>query len=300
MKSLKLIPLVALLALVGCNKSATPPAATSATATAKPLAVVNGTPIERPMFDYFVKYAASKSTAELTPAVRNQLLDSLIAAVAVSQQAQKEGLDKTGDTPYVLEINRLQILQQADSERYLKDKPPTDAEIKAEYDAQVAAFPHTQYHARHILVTSQAQAAQIIDQLHKGAKFEDLAKQDSIDSSKAQGGDLGWIAPGSVVKPFADALANLKKGEVTAVPVQTQYGWHIIQMLDTRETPVPPLEQVKDQVAQYVQRKKFHAYEDQLLKTAKVERNTDALTSAATPVLAPAAPTPTPSPASAH
>jgi peptidyl-prolyl cis-trans isomerase C len=292
MKLWKLIPLTALLVLVGCHKSATPAAATSA---AKPLAVVNGMPIERPMFDYFVKYAASKSTSELTPAQRNQLLDSLIAAVAVSQESLKQGLDKVGDTPYVLEINRLQILQQADSERYLKDKPPTDAEIKAEYDAQVAAFPHTQYHARHILVTTQAQAAQIIDQLHKGAKFEELAKQDSIDSSKTQGGDLGWVTPSSVVKPFADALANLKKGELTAMPIQTQYGWHVIQVLDTRESPVPPLEQVKDQVAQYVQRKKFHAYEDQLLKTAKIERNTDALSSISTPV-----PKPAPAPAATH
>ena len=76
--------------------------------------------------------------------------------------------------------------------------------------------------------------------------------------------------------------------------MQTQYGWHVIQLLDTRETPVPPLDQVKDQVAQYVQRKKFHAYQDELLKTAKVERNTDALASAST--LAPT-PTPTATPA---
>jgi peptidyl-prolyl cis-trans isomerase C len=76
-----------------------------------------------------------------------------------------------------------------------------------------------------------------------------------------------------MVKPFADAVATLKKGEVTPAPVQTQYGWHIIQLLDTRETPVPPLDQVKDRVGQLVEQNKFHAYEDNLMKTAQIQKN---------------------------
>ncbi len=134
-------------------------------------------------------------------------------------------------------------------------------------------MPKTQYHARHILVNSQEDAQKIIDQLKKGAKFEDLAKKDSIDSSKDQGGDLGWFSPSNMVKPFADAVAALKKGEYTQTPVQTQYGWHVIQLIDTRETPVPPLDSVKDRVDQLVQNKKFKAYQDELMKNAKVEKN---------------------------
>jgi peptidyl-prolyl cis-trans isomerase C len=136
-------------------------------------------------------------------------------------------------------------------------------------------MPKTQYHARHILVTSQDAAQKIIDELKKGAKFEDLAKKDSIDSSKDQGGDLGWFTPTNMVKPFADAVQSLKKGEITQSPVQSQYGWHVIQLVDTRDTPVPPLDQVKDRVAQLVETKKFRAYQDELLKTAKVEKNLD-------------------------
>ena len=86
-------------------------------------------------------------------------------------------------------------------------------------------------------MTTQDAAQKIIDQLKKGAKFEDLAKKESIDSSKEQGGDLGWFSPSNMVKPFADAVAALKKGEYTQTPVQTQYGWHVIQLIDTRETP---------------------------------------------------------------
>jgi peptidyl-prolyl cis-trans isomerase C len=134
-------------------------------------------------------------------------------------------------------------------------------------------MPKTQYHARHILLSSQDAAQKAIDQLKKGAKFEDLAKKESIDSSKDQGGDLGWFSPANMVKPFADAVAGLKKGETTQTPVQSQYGWHVIQLIDTRETPVPPLDSVKDRVDQLVQTKKFKAYQDELMKTAKIEKN---------------------------
>jgi peptidyl-prolyl cis-trans isomerase C len=143
-------------------------------------------------------------------------------------------------------------------------------------------------------VSTQDAAQKITDELKKGAKFEDLAKKDSMDSSKEQGGELGWFTPTNMVKPFADAVASLKKGEVTPAPVQSQYGWHVIQLEDTRDTPVPPLDQVKDRVAQLVETKKFRAYQDDLLKTAKVEKNLDSISPAPAPM---AAPVPAPAPA---
>jgi peptidyl-prolyl cis-trans isomerase C len=271
MKILHTLPLVALMMLAGCNKTPTPTAAKAP--AEKPVATVNGEPISRAMFDYYIKNTAGKAAAELTPDQRAQLLDNLVRGEVIAQQAEKDGLDKTGDTASLLALSHLQILEQAGAEQYLKDKKPTDAERQAEYDAQVASMPKTQYHARHILVASQDAAQKIIDQLKKGAKFEDLAKKESTDSSKDQGGDLGWFSPSNMVKPFADAVAALKKGEITQTPVQSQYGWHVIQLIDTRETPVPPLDSVKDRVDQLVQNKKFKAYQDELMKTAKVEKN---------------------------
>ena len=274
MKLSKLLPLAALVLLTACSKGGpTAQTAASPTATSPPVATVNGTPISRDMFEYYVRNTAGKPAADLTADQRNQLLDNLIRGEVVAQQAVKEGLESQGDTASLLALSRLQILEQAGAEHYLADKKPTDQELQSEYDAQVAAMPKTQYHARHILVTTQAQAQQIINELKHGAKFEELAKKDSIDSSKEQGGDLGWFSPSSMVKPFADAVASLKKGEITPAPVQTQYGWHVIQLLDTRETPVPPLDQVKDRVAQLVENKKFRAYQDDLLKQAKVQKN---------------------------
>ena len=274
MKLLKALPLAALLLLTACSKSGAPAAtATPAAPADKPVATVNGAPISRQMFEYYAKNTAGKPATELTADQRTQLLDNLVRGEIVAQEAEKEGLDKTGDTASLLTLSRLQILEQAGAEHYLADKKATDAELQTEYNAQIAAMPKTQYHARHILVTTQAQAQQIILQLKHGAKFEDLAKKDSIDSSKEQGGDLGWFSPASMVKPFADAVIALKKGETTPAPVQTQYGWHVIQLLDTRQTAVPPLDQVKDRVAQLVQNKKFKAHQDDLLKAAKVEKN---------------------------
>lgn len=275
MNIFKTLPLAALVLLTACSKSGTTTqtAANTALPPQQVVATVNGVPISRDMFEYYVRNTAGKPASELTADQRNQLLDNLIRGEVVAQQATKEGLENNPDTASLLALSRLQILEQAGAEHYLADKKPTDQELQAEYNSQVAAMPKTQYHARHILVTTQAQAQQIINQLKHGAKFEDLAKKDSIDSSKEQGGDLGWFSPSSMVKPFADAVASLKKGEITPAPVQTQYGWHVIQLLDTRETPVPPLDQVKDRVAQLVEQKKFRAYQEELVKDAKIQKN---------------------------
>ena len=293
MKIHKALPFIALALLTACSKGG--PTAYTTKPADKPVATVNGTPISRAMFEYYAKNTAGKPAAELTADQRAQLLDNLVRGEIIAEEAIKEGLDKTTDTASLLTLSRLEILQQAGATHYLEDKKPTDVELKAEYDAQVAGMPKTQYHARHILVTSQDAAQKITDELKKGGKFEDLAKKDSIDSSKEQGGELGWFTPSNMVKPFADAVVQLKKGEVTPTPVQSQYGWHVIQLLDTRDTPVPPLDQVKDRVAQLVETKKFRAYQDELLKTAKVEKNLDSLSPSPGASASPA-PTPAPKP----
>ena len=119
-----------------------------------------------------------------------------------------------------------------------------------------------------------------------GAKFEDLAKAQSTDTgSKNNGGDLGWFTTSRMVKPFSDAVKNLKKGEISP-PVQTQYGWHVIQLEDTRDAAPPPFDQVKQQLTDAVMRKKLQAYVETLKKQATIEKKPDAL-----PATAPVAPT---------
>lgn len=273
MKSLTLPLLAGLVLIAGCS----PKGATEG--TAKPVATINGTAISREFFEFFCKTVTGKAASELTPEQRSQLLDGLVQAELSAAQAEKSGLAKLGDTADQLEFRRLQVLQDALYTNYMKDHKATDAELKAEYDAQVAkipAAPSTQYHAHHILVASKAEADEVIAQLKKGAKFEALATAKSTDKgSKEKGGDLDWFDPSQMVKPFSDAVAALKKGEVTVAPVQTNFGWHVIRLDDTRQVAppaAPPFESVKDRVAQIVDGKKIKAYGDELAKGAKIEK----------------------------
>jgi peptidyl-prolyl cis-trans isomerase C len=244
----------------------------TAASTEATVATVNGTPITRTVFEFYVKTTTGKNLSDLPPEARTQLLDNLIRGELLSQQASKDGLDKTQDVASQLTLMRVQVLGEAAASSYLKDKPPTDEQVHSEYDSQVAMIPKTQYHARHILVASQEDAQQIIDQLKGGASFEELAKSKSTDSTKDQGGDLGWFAANTMVAPFATAVMGLKKGEITQTPVQTPYGWHVIQLLDSREESPPPFDSVKQRVQQLVQQKKVRAYQDDLLKTAVIKK----------------------------
>ncbi|MGH8132607.1 MAG: peptidylprolyl isomerase [Steroidobacteraceae bacterium] len=259
------------LALSACQPKTAAPAADSS----PPVANVNGEPITRDFYEFYIKGITSKSSAELTPEQRGRALDNLIHARLVAQQAAKEGLDKNGDTPYLLALSRLNVLQQAVSDHYLKDKQPTDAQLHAEYDTQVAGMSKTEYHARHILVATEPFAEKVIGRLQKGEKFEDLAKAESMDSSKNSGGDLGWFTPDRMLPEFVHAVEGLKPGEYTKKPVQTQYGWHVIQLVDTRPLTPPPFDQVKQRLEQVVQAKKFKLYVDDLMRTAQITKTLD-------------------------
>ncbi|MFN7888427.1 MAG: peptidylprolyl isomerase, partial [Betaproteobacteria bacterium] len=153
-----------------------------------------------------------------------------------------------------------------------EQNPVTEAQIKAEYDKQKAAAGAKEYRARHILVENEADAKAVIDQLKKGAKFDELAKQKSKDPGSAQrGGDLDWAGPDGFVKPFSDAMVALQKGQYTQTPVQTQFGWHVIQLDDVRDTQFPPLDKVQPQIREMLQQQRVQAYVDSLEKKAVIK-----------------------------
>jgi peptidyl-prolyl cis-trans isomerase C len=267
-----LVLAMALAALAACQPKGGSGGTTATADTSPTIATVNGTAITQSFFDTYIKFIAGKPAAALTTDQRQMAVDNLIRAELVAQQAQKEGVDKTPETADILELTRLNVLQQTMSERYLKDKRPTEQELHAEYETEVAKLPKLEYHARHILVATEPFAQKVVERLEKGGKFEEIAKQESMDSSKDNGGDLGWFTPDRMVAPFADAVVSLKPGDYTHKPVQTQYGWHVIQLVETRDLAPPPFEQVKQRLEQAVQAKKFKAYTDDLLKNAKVDK----------------------------
>jgi len=279
MKYLRTVLLsAAIVALAACQQqtggSAAAGAAGAAAApdTSPTLATVNGTHITQDFFDAYIKQISGRPASDLTEQQRGIALDNLIRGELVTQEAVKQGLDKSKDTAALLELTRMNVLEQVIATNYLKDKKPSEQDLRAEYETEVDALPKTEYHAKHILVATEPYAQKVIQSLEKGAKFEDLAKKESMDPSKDNGGDLGWFTPDRMDKSFADAVTALKPGEYTRKPVQTQYGWHVIELVDTRDVAAPPFESVRQRLEQSLQAKKFRTYTDDLMRNAKVDK----------------------------
>jgi peptidyl-prolyl cis-trans isomerase C len=264
-----------LLLLTACGQAGTP----AATDAGPSVATVNGQALSASVFNLYISTVSQQPAESLPAEQKDQLLDQLVSMHLAADAAQKGGLDKDSEVQAQLELTRLNVLADAQFKKLMADTPVTDADIQAEYDTQVAAMPKgggTEYNASHILVDSKATADSIIADLKKGGDFAALAKEKSKDGSKENGGNLGWFTPETMVKPFSDAVVALEKGKYTETPVESQFGWHIILLNDSRAgsppPPPPALADVRDQVVQLVQRKRLQAYLDELRKAAKVQK----------------------------
>jgi len=121
-------------------------------------------------------------------------------------------------------------------------------------------------------VATEPFATKVVERLEKGEKFDAVARAESMDPSKENGGDLGWFTPERMDKEFEDAMLALKPGEFTKKPVHTQYGWHVIQLIETRDVAAPPFDNVRQRLDQVVQARKFRAYSDELVSKAKIDK----------------------------
>ncbi len=239
--------------------------------TASPVARVNGVSIPQSRLDLLLKVNAAQGQPD-NPDVRSRMRDALITREVISQEAVKKGLDKSAEVTAQLDLQRQEALVNAYVQDYVKNHPLNDDALKKEYERQKAQIGDKEYKARHILVKEEADAKQIIAQLKNGALFEKIAAEKSEDQgSKNQGGNLDWSAPGRYVPPFAEALKKLKKGQMTATPVQTQFGWHVIRLEDERPFKTPGFEEVKPQLQQNLQRQAIDKVIGDLRAKAKVE-----------------------------
>jgi peptidyl-prolyl cis-trans isomerase C len=244
------------------------------------VATVNGRPVPESEFELYLATLARQSGREVTPEQRADALDQFINLQLAAEEAEKTGVDKEPKVRDQLALARVQVLADMSLQKYLEAHPVQDAELRPEYDAQVAQLPR-EYHARHILVEEQAAAEAITKELKGGADFAKLAAKRSKDSSSKSGGDLGWFTLDTMVKPFADAVKAMQPGQLTEQPVQSQFGWHVIKLEESRATSAPPFDEVKDRVKMFVQRKKLTTHMEELRKTAKVEKTVAAAAPAA-------------------
>ncbi|MFT3972680.1 MAG: peptidylprolyl isomerase [Amaricoccus sp.] len=157
----------------------------------------------------------------------------------------------------------------------------SDDAVKAAYDKMVADFkPATEWNASHILVDSEDKAKELKAKIDGGADFAEVAKANSSDGSAASGGDLGWFGAGQMVPEFETAVKSLQKGEVSA-PVKTQFGWHLVKLVDTRETTPPTLDEARPQIENDLRQAALEAKITALRQAGKVEVNEDAVPAAA-------------------
>ena len=198
--------------------------------------------------------------------------DELAQREILRQDAQKQHLLEQPDVIEKIDNTLRMVISQVAADQYLKGLVISDDDLKKEYESRFIATQKLEYNARHILVDSEKKARDIIQKLGKGVSFESLAKKMSTDEgSKGQGGDLGWFTHEQMVEPFASAVAALKPGDITHDPVQTQFGWHVIELRDSRQQQPPAYEQVKGQLLQVVQARKFQSHMDELKKAAQVD-----------------------------
>jgi peptidyl-prolyl cis-trans isomerase C len=237
---------------------------------AQNLAVVNGKAIPSAKAELLVKQAKAQGQQD-TPQLRATIKDRLVSFEVLAQEAEKAGLATNADVKTQLELARQQILIQNLMRDYVTKNPITDIDIKAEYDKAKAQAGDKEYHAFHILVEKEDEANAIISKLKAGAKFEELAKQSKDPGSAAKGGDLDWASPATFVPAFSNAMVALQKGQFTEIPVKTDFGYHIIKLEDVRPSKFPTLEEVKQQIVDGLQQRKLQAYQQTLVKKAKIQ-----------------------------
>ena len=217
------------------------------------VATVGGEPIRladvREAMAGLPREAQSMPPQTLFPYVLDQLIDSRILV----REARKAGLDQDPAVRRQILAASDRVLQTAMLRREI-DPLITDAALHARFDKDAAGKTgEEEVHARHILVEDEATAKKITADLKKGGDFAALSKQHSKDpGASAQGGDLGFFKKGDMVPEFATAAFALKDGEIAAVPVQTQFGWHVIQVIERRRAAPPAYEDARDELRQKV------------------------------------------------
>jgi peptidyl-prolyl cis-trans isomerase C len=266
------ISIGSLLTLVSCNAQETSKPAAATPASSGVVATVNGTPINQARLDFLIKQTMQQGQPD-TPELRKNIIDKLIIEEIVAQEAAKKGLDKSTDVLTQMDLAKQSVLIRAYLQDYIKSNPISDAAVKADYDKIKSQMGDKEYHARHILVASEAEAKSIIAQLKKDPKkFEKLAGEKSNDpGSKTKGGDLGWAAPANFVPEFSAAMTKLQKGQFTTEPVKSQFGWHIIKLEDSRTMQAPSFEEVKQNLQQRLQQQQIDKMIADLRAKAKVE-----------------------------
>ncbi len=242
------------LGIAGCNEEGGTEATGEQQGTV--VATINGKAITESELNQY-RGARADSDQQLD---QKALLNELVTQELVYQDALQRDLDKDPKVIQELEQLRTRILVSAMVRKAMEESPASDEQLHAEYDQLKESMVIAEFKASHILVEEEEQATQLIAQLDGGADFAELAREHSTGPTGEKGGDLGWVNPQQMVPPFSQALQQMEKGSYSKEPVNTRFGWHIIQLVDSRQSEPPAFEDLKGQLAQMVQQRQVSEY----------------------------------------
>jgi peptidyl-prolyl cis-trans isomerase C len=275
---------------------AKPPAQAAQPALKDPVvATVNGQPVRLSELEVAQQSLPQQYRNMPLQAVFPALLDRMIDSKLVVQEGKKSKVTEDPAFKKRMAFVEDQVLQDFWIQREIA-RQVTAEKLQKRYEERLKQMPsEEEVHARHILVSTEDEAKALIAEIKKGAAFDKLAKEKSTDkASGAEGGDLGWFKKSDMVKEFADAAFNLKKGELTEAPVKTQFGYHVIKVEDRRKAPPPAFEEMADQLKEEMAREAVTAQLDQLRSGAKIEKFAMDGAKPDAPAAKPAAPAATP------
>lgn len=261
------LPLVLFFGLLSANTFAQETAPT----LPDPVAIVNEQPVPLAVFTAYKQQRSAQGEVPNTAEAQKGLIEEIVVQELLVQEAEKQNLQNNPDLALQLELLRRNLMATSALRKVLAEKAPSEEEISKAYETASAQMVKDEYKARHILVESEELAKEIIGRLDGGADFAVEAKEHSSDTSSEQGGDLGWFSAEVMVEPFGAALSQMEKGSYTKAPVETQFGWHVIQLDDIRKSDPPPMEQMRPQIMQMIQGNTINDYLDSLRAGAKVE-----------------------------
>jgi peptidyl-prolyl cis-trans isomerase C len=235
------------------------------------VAKVNGVAVPQARLDFMLQQQTQRGAPD-NEQTRAMVREELVNREVIAQEAAKSGIAKSADVQNQLELARQEIIVSAYVRDWMRKHPVSDADIQKEYDKARSQTGDKEYKARHILTETEDQAKDMIAQLKKGAKFDELATKNSKDTgTKERGGDLDWNVPGVFDKQFSDAMMKLEKGKYTETPVQTRFGYHVILLDDVRPVKFPALADVKPRIQQQLVQGKIEELVRGLRAKAKVE-----------------------------
>ncbi len=237
---------------------------------AEPYAKVNGKAIPANRAEVLLSSQVAQGQAK-TPELEKAVKEELVRREVLVQAANAKGMDKKADIQAQVDLARQGVLIGAYLQDYANNVKISDDDVRKEYEVVKGALGDKEYKARHILVEKEEDAKVIVEKLKKGEKFEELAKASKDPGSKDKGGELGWANKASYVPPFAEAMTKLAKGKYTESPVQSNFGWHVIQLDDVRDMKAPSFDDVKPQLVQRMRQQAVEKHILDLRAKAKVE-----------------------------